>query len=1765
MSLENCIEKLSAALADFDTNEIVRDAKEYRTRGMSAREAELKAIDDHLAALRAEQNRILGKVSEQYAAENPPPKQAEEPAAPEKKPKASTGEKNTVFTKDKADEALAKLKAAMGRLNSGLDPELIQLLVTRGGFHVERGVRSFAEWAKEMVDEVGNGVKPYLKWLYKSIADYPGFDAKGMDDLATLPEIETLFKGGEPDVSTGREYAQPYSKYGEPETLGDVDAIQDEPGAADVDTGAPGESVSESRLPQQSDLGVSEPGPAAGGKRGDQPVREQGGLFDFEPAGTDERGGRAEPGVQGVASDRRATEQAAADAARGHAELGTKREQQAKAANLPVIRADLKNIKATLPYLMDAQHDDVLKAENRLEKGAGMLFTNGTGTGKTYTGLGIINRHIRLTGDDNILVVVPSQPKVTDWIEDAHNLDVPLTALANKKDSGKGPVVTTYANFRDNWWTTDRDYSLIVYDESHYLKSASDTEALNLQQHRAIARHPRGLYDLAWRRDPAARDLEMARRKFVQDAVDQENKTLIAKYVKKGFSADDARDLAEEEMSDQVKTAIKKKANKKYHDAHATEFKEAHERARETAKGMAERYPDPAKVVFLSATPFPYHFSLDYAEGFLFDYGQREGRGYNDPDGRDAFYMTNLGYRKRVGKLTRPDAEVDQGLMERQLAERMKKEGVMSGRMLDTGHDYSREFVKYDDELGKQIDRGFHVLQGYAMDSQGEWKHDKRYRLLPEAVRRKFTHTYMMQLREGIGARNVADRIEKHLKLGRKVVVFHDYRAPPSSHPFQFGDISVGNRGGRDNEIAAFERLKNEIELFETENPDLISLPLSSLKSVVDEIGTKYGKRAAFINGTETPKAKDRAKAAFNNDASGVDIIVVQRLSGREGISLHDLSGKKQRTLIDLGLPTAPVDAIQTEGRINRLGMKTDAIVEYPVLHTSFERYGFFSKVSERSSTAENLAMGDLARGLKMSFRQSYQDYSEGDPHAGQGKGGMAMDRALAQDSPYKIAIGLYYGTFSQKGKTRNQRAGKDYYATPEPVGFKMVEWGGLRSGDDVLEPSAGHGAIARFFPDNVSATAIEPEFELQDQLQAWFDGKRIRSDFEDHHLVNKYDVIVMNPPFGQGGATSTRHLDKAVKHLREGGRIVALLPEGAAADKAFDKWYEEIIGVYKVAEYGLPPVTFERAGTSVKTKIVILDKWENKDAPHIVDQERREISADTTKELFEKLEHMEAPPRAAKPVEPEKPAAPPPGEAAQVTIEKGTHTKTGADIWYGRMAGRVERDVYDRMNALAKKHGGYYSTYRGGGAKPGFVFKTEAEAKAFEADANGGSFAKRKIVTETDEFKRWYGGSGVVDETGDQLVVDDGRPHDIQEYKSSQGLIWFTDRKGLFKDGLNKHENAVYLAIENPLDLYDARSAYDVETWREIFREQGLGDAADSLRFDSAINAGAEVRFGYLFSNIDAELNGDSNIADVLQNAGYDGILAPSEISETGTDKTFVAFHPNQIKSATGNNGEFDPNNPDITFAKRDTDLAREPYRWSEVLETEKGPSFIGEDVSLFPIEKFPNVWRTTGYAVLDENGQRIGSVVLRTDGDQVTDLYWLTAYNKRSGMGTRVMRTLTANNDASITIHSILPESAAFWESIGATNHTEGEQPDATIDWRSHATATGLPGLGSEARRSQPAANSQNRDSQGEAEEAQATRAYLETRAGRRAIAEAIDSGRLKIMRTDSPDAPMAVQRATARGDIVFGYHDPVTEIGYLFSDNLNQTGRRADPSLS
>ena len=811
-----------------------------------------------------------------------------------------------------------------------------------------------------------------------------------------------------------------------------------------------------------------------------------------------------------------------------------------------------------------------------------MLFTNATGTGKTFTGLGIVKRFVR-QGKDNILIVTPTDKKNRDWASDAKRVNLTVTPLTGTQDNGgNGIAVTTYANFRQNESLQRRNWDLLVFDESHKISSAEGKiDTLAKQQLDRLA----GVKDIPFRR------------------AFEENKAMLRDELAK-IDADYLRYDLERTPEGENPVLSVRDIEEHWDDLPKSVQKMLKDREAELSR---------SKVLFLSATPFSYHNSLLYADGYLFDIPERESHGYNAPDGVQDFFITNFGYRMRYGKLTKPDADVDVSVMERAFYEKMRKSGAVSGRMLDIDKDYSREFFRVRSDLGEKIQAGMDMVMDY-----------KQYPAISALIHKLYDYNYVTSLLECLKSKATVDEIKKDLAAGRKVVVFHNRNTGTPAHPFHLGTLYNYCETERQHQA-----LKEEIERFETEHPELVNLRLNDLQNPLMYFRKVFGDKALFFDGTIPAKKRALNVEEFNDAKSGKNLIVVQIEAGKEGISLHDTKGDAQRVLYNLGLPTKPTDLIQSEGRIYRLGSKSNAIFRYPVTGLPMERYAFGSKINQRASTAENLGMGDAARNLRDALREGYMNAGESLSFDQQGIGGKEADRGFDAVSDYERAKTFYFGQLKRNSKNKSAE-GIDYFATPEPIGYKMVEWAHLKPGDRVLEPSAGHGAIARFFPDTVDAKAIEPSNDLSSKLTVNTTAQVIRGRFEDHNAVNKYDCVLMNPPFGIGGKTAIEHLAKAFdRHLNNFGRVIAIIPEGGMADRRFTAWMNNTEEAHLTAEIGLPPVTFQRAGTSVKTKIVVIDK----SVPYLAGnlpppQQRIDISSENIKDLFDRLENIEMPRR---------------------------------------------------------------------------------------------------------------------------------------------------------------------------------------------------------------------------------------------------------------------------------------------------------------------------------------------------------------------------------------------------------------------------------------------------------------------------------------------------------------------------------------------------------
>jgi hypothetical protein len=1192
------------------------------------------------------------------------------------------------------DKEMKKISA-----NPFFNPKLFKSAIQVGMIHLQRGLNNFADWTKAML-KTSPQLKPFLPSVWDAINAYPKnikFDEEKMS--AVLQYIGTQYDKGITDKATlkaqlakivGQEYAgliEPaYAgvvKYPTREELSNELNDSTSPVAERNSTGANKNTVGQNDASQESrgergrsvqpsaETEASTRGSGSvhghstdtGRATGDSAVRT-------EKSSDSDNSTGAEQLSRGVVTNYEG--QALLDNGRTGHDIKSAQNGRNDAANLSAVKentdrkeaGELENIKHDLPMLLPEQIRDVRFAEKRLleNEGPGVLFTNGTGTGKTFTGLGIVKRFI-YKGKSNILIVTPSAKINSDWIDTAKKFfHLKLTALDDTKDAGRGPVVTTYANMGANNALVNRKWDLVIPDESHSLMSGENGNPTDaLKNLRAITMNPRGFIDRFHR--------------------------LHAKEYEKIASMPDGtkKDAAYNKLHEQQQKDI----------AIWTEAAE-HEKA---------------KVTFLSATPWAYVPDIDYAEGYLFQYPKSDGSRYNSGDGKAKFYISNFGYRMRYNKLTKPEASVDSSVMEVQFHQKLRDAGVLSGRALTVDKDYDRGFILVDGGIGKKIDEGF------------EWLSKKEHGLtdLSQFLQQQYKGNQKDYLLEAVKAKEAIPLINAYLKSGKKVVVFHGYKKGGAKHPFRIENIP--------------NDLKEQYANFAQMRPDLVGLNLKELHSPIATLQQEYGNKLALFNGDVSKQDREQAVKDFNNDRSDKNIILVQQDAGQAGISLHDTTGKHQRVLINLGMPTKPVAAIQIEGRIYRVGQQSNAIFRYLNTGTLMEKNAFANKIAERASTAENLALGEQARDLKNSFVDAFEETMDSDEWKknlpgtkGEGTGGKERDQASRNALTEFDKAKTYY--FAQQKKNSHTKAaeGKDYFATPEPLGYKMTEWANLKPGDSVLEPSAGHGAIARFFPSDTKNVAIEPSTELAPRVKMAMNGGEVLThSFENYYVGNKFNAVVMNPPFGSGGKTAIDHVAKAFRHLKDGGRLVAVIPDGPSANKHLEKWLygnetaenkQERAGepdAMLIKTISLPDVTFERAGTKVKTKVIIIDKQETaagKEAASQYQSGQYDVTANNINQLFDNIEHITAPAYETSSKQEQTMQT---GEGSNFTTGTHENTKTGEEQEKAAFKDRVNKDTYRAINSAAKRHAGYYSRF----AKA-FLFDDTESRDAFvkEADA---------------------------------------------------------------------------------------------------------------------------------------------------------------------------------------------------------------------------------------------------------------------------------------------------------------------------------------------------------------------------------------------------------------------------------------------------------------
>ena len=167
------------------------------------------------------------------------------------------------------------------------------------------------------------------------------------------------------------------------------------------------------------------------------------------------------------------------------------------------------------------------------------------------------------------------------------------------------------------------------------------------------------------------------------------------------------------------------------------------------------------------------------------------------------------------------------------------------------------------------------------------------------------------------------------------------------------------------------------------------------------------------------------------------------------------------------------------------------------------------------------------------------------------------------------------------------------------------------------------------------------------------------------------------------------------------------------------------------------------------------------------------------------------------------------------------------------------------------------------------------------EVAPNEQSTPDKREQTETPQFKRWFGDSKVVNADGKPLVVYHGTGADITEFS------------------MDAAANERAAKVTGVPGFYFSPSP-------DVAGDYAFGkDGANVMPSYLALRNPKEVVY--------AELIGGTFDRASLEAQGHDGLT----VNRGGKTWAFVAFNPTQIKSAIGNNGDFDGNNPDIRFSR--------------------------------------------------------------------------------------------------------------------------------------------------------------------------------------------------------------------------------------------------------
>ncbi len=287
----------------------------------------------------------------------------------------------------------------------------------------------------------------------------------------------------------------------------------------------------------------------------------------------------------------------------------------------------------------------------------------------------------------------------------------------------------------------------------------------------------------------------------------------------------------------------------------------------------------------------------------------------------------------------------------------------------------------------------------------------------------------------------------------------------------------------------------------------------------------------------------------------------------------------------------------------------------------------------------------------------------------------------------------------------------------------------------------------------------------------------------------------------------------------------------------------------------------------------------------------------------------------------------------------------------------------------------------------------------------DAGSFVNTKFenVTQTQQFKRWFGDWQKNPKRASKVVNADGTPKIVYHQTENTFTVFDTRHSGagthdsgtpfgVFLKGSDrdiglkgKKQMALYARITNPLQVENRTELTKLirgmsPEYDSLIKQYDALNSEYKAKTDEAItafkqylidwrrsNPNADSRALYEVQEFNALYEAEDKLVDewtkkadslsvkakeamtkALRDNGYDGVFLKNDEGSFGRKtEAYIALDPTQVKSATDNIGTFDRNNPDIRYQLREvTPVEPSSEKWARSLTTAEAK------------QRFPDLW---------------------------------------------------------------------------------------------------------------------------------------------------------------------------------------------------------------